>query len=209
MSEPQGVLEQRAELFKALGHPARLLILRLAAEKPRHGEELAAILGLTPATVSHHLALLSAVGLLEARKDQYYQVYSLRQGLLEQTLGDLLRFAGSAAPAGEGDAYRQKVIGAFFRHGRLLRLPAQLKKQQIVLEKIVQAFEPGREYSELEVNRILLDFHEDVASLRRGLVDLDDAAALALFVELELATLSRMLMLRKCLGIPYDWHEKK
>ncbi len=51
--------------------------------------------------------------------------------------------------------------------------------------------------------------HNALSNLRRGLVDLDDAAALALFIELELATLSRMLMLRKSLGIPYDWHEKK
>ena len=33
-------LGARAELFKALGHPARLLILNLLDIKPRHGEEL-------------------------------------------------------------------------------------------------------------------------------------------------------------------------
>jgi len=59
-------LEARAELFKALGHPVRLLILSLIDIKPRHGEELAAILGLYPATVSHHLARLAAVDLLAA-----------------------------------------------------------------------------------------------------------------------------------------------
>lgn len=175
MSKPAAeiALEQRAGLFKALGHPVRLLILTLAAEKPRHGEELAAILGLTPATISHHLALLGGVGLLEAHKDQYYQVYSLCPGLLNQPLAELLRLPGLGAPEGEGcaDAYHSKVLETFFRHGRLLRLPAQVKKQQIVLEKIAQSFEEGRAYSEHEVNLILLDFHEDVAALRRGLVE--------------------------------------
>jgi DNA-binding transcriptional ArsR family regulator len=42
-------LEARANLFKALGHPVRLLILNLVQMKPRHGEELATILKLNPA----------------------------------------------------------------------------------------------------------------------------------------------------------------
>jgi len=41
-------LEARASLFKALGHSVRLLILNLVRIKPRHGEELAAILRLNP-----------------------------------------------------------------------------------------------------------------------------------------------------------------
>ena len=45
-------LDAKANLFKALGHPARLLILNLIKRQPRHGEELAVILMLNPATVS-------------------------------------------------------------------------------------------------------------------------------------------------------------
>ena len=70
----------------------------------------------------------------------------------------------------EEDAYRKKVLNTFFRHGRLTQIPAQLKKRLIILEKIVQEFEPEQAYSEHQVNQILLEFHEDVASLRRGLV---------------------------------------
>ena len=44
-------LEARARLFKALGHPTRLLILNLIKQKPRHTEEMAAILNLQPATI--------------------------------------------------------------------------------------------------------------------------------------------------------------
>jgi DNA-binding transcriptional ArsR family regulator len=47
---PEENLNARAELFKALGHPARLLILNLIRMKPRHGEELAVILHLSPAS---------------------------------------------------------------------------------------------------------------------------------------------------------------
>lgn len=164
-------LETRAQLFKALGHPARLLILNLLRMKPRHGEELAAILKLKPATISHHLTKLTSVGLLKHKKDQYYHTYSLVGDVLEKTLGEIVHLPqpGLTAEVQE-DAYRNKVLKTFFRRGRLSQIPAQLKKRQIILEKLAQEFEPEREYSEREVNLILLDFHEDVASLRRGLV---------------------------------------
>ncbi|MBN2147369.1 MAG: metalloregulator ArsR/SmtB family transcription factor [Anaerolineales bacterium] len=165
-------LERRAALFKALGHPVRLLILNLIHAKPRHGEELALILSLNPATVSHHLTLLSDAGLLAARKDQYYQTYSLVGQLLKKTLAELVFMQQADLPRSvEVDAYRKKVLATFMRHGRVTKIPAQLKKRQVILEKIAEAFEPGQPYPEREVNIILLDFNDDVAALRRGLVE--------------------------------------
>ena len=164
-------LEARAELFKGLGHPARLLILNLIEAKPRHGEELAAILGLGAATVSHHLAKLVEVGVLEARKDQYYQVYTLRRGALAPTLADLVFVPQPGISMRvEEDAYRDRVLGAFLKRGRLVTIPAQRKKRQIVLERLVREFTPDRDYPEREVNQILVEFHDDVATLRRELV---------------------------------------
>lgn len=165
-------LEARAELFKALGHPARLLILNLVQMKPRHGEELAMILNLKPATISHHLSKLTEVGLLTSRKDQYYQTYSLVGDVLKRPIGEVVRLPQPGLTAEvEQDAYRDKVLKTFFRHGRLTRIPAQLKKRLIILEKLVLEFEPERTYSEREVNQTLLDFHEDVASLRRAMIE--------------------------------------
>ena len=170
-SKAEQLLEQRADLFKALGHSSRLMMVNLIRQKPRHGEELAAILNLNPATISHHLAKLVSAGLLEARKDQYYQTYYLIPEALQQTLGDLIEIkADQLEDQVEIDAYRDKVLRTFFRRGRLTKLPAQLKKQQVVLAHIVESFEFDRSYTEKEVNFILLDFHEDVAALRRGLV---------------------------------------
>jgi len=165
-------LEARAELFKALGHPVRLLILNLVKMKPRHGEELAAILQLNPGTISFHLSKLADAGLLASRKDQYYQVYSLSGDLLERTLGEVAFVPQSGLGARvEEDAYRDKVLRTFFRHGRLVSIPAQLRKRQIVIERLAEEFEPGRAYSEREVNQVLVEFHDDVATLRRGLIE--------------------------------------
>ena len=172
MPDMESNLDARAALFKALGHPVRLLILSLIRIHPRHGEELADILHLDPATISHHLSKLAEAGVLAATKDQYYQTYSLAGDWQNRTLGQVaLLPQPDLEPRVELDAYREKVIRTFFKRGRLVEIPAQLKKRQIVLEKIVGEFEPNRDYTEREVSQLLLDFHDDVATLRRGLIE--------------------------------------
>lgn len=167
-------LEARAQLFKVLGHPARLLILNLVQIKPRHGEELAAILKLNPATISHHLAKLEGVGLLSHQKDQYYHTYSPVTELFGRTLGDMIRLPQTGlATDVEEDAYRKRILDTFIKRGRLVQIPAQLKKFQVILERLVEEFEPERQYTEHEVNQTLLEFNEDVASLRRGMIEFD------------------------------------
>lgn len=168
----EGNLEARAQLFKALGHSKRLLMLNLIKQKPRHGQELAAILGLNPATVSHHLSKLAEVGLLDSQKDQYYQIYFLKKELLNKPLKEIIQMPQpNLATNVENDAYKQKILNTFFRHGRLTRLPTQHKKRLVVLEKLVEEFDPDQSYHELEVNKILLEFHEDVASIRRAFIE--------------------------------------
>lgn len=173
MSRPnyEANLEERAQLFKALGHPARLLIINLIQAKPRHTEELAAILNLQPATVSHHLSQLTAVNLLTTEKDQYYQMYSLPEQALQHSLADLVAMSEPGlATAVAPDAYRDKVLATFFRHGRLRQIPTQQKKRQVIMEKLVEEFDLEQAYTEQEVNRVLIEFHDDVATLRRELI---------------------------------------
>ena len=68
-------------------------------------------------------------------------------------------------------AERDKIEKSFFKDGRLTELPAQRKKRIVVLERLVQAFELERDYTELEVNGVLKQFHADVATLRREFID--------------------------------------
>jgi len=56
------------------------------------------------------------------------------------------------------------------RHGRLLTIPAQRKKREMLLQRLAQEFTPDRDYTERDVNPILVEFHDDVATLRRELV---------------------------------------
>ena len=64
-----------------------------------------------------------------------------------------------------------RVLRAFVRDGRLVSIPAVRTKRLVVLDWLVQQFEPGRRYSEQMVNLILGKVHPDTAALRRYLVD--------------------------------------
>jgi hypothetical protein len=55
--------------------------------------------------------------------------------------------------------------------GRLLSMPAKQSKRRVLLDHLAQRFEPGRHYSEAEVNALLRPVHDDVAALRRYLVE--------------------------------------
>ena len=55
--------------------------------------------------------------------------------------------------------------------GRLKAIPAHGTKLMAILHYVVTPFKYGTTYSEKEVNAILARFHEDTATLRRGLVD--------------------------------------
>jgi len=64
-----------------------------------------------------------------------------------------------------------RVMRAFVRDDRITQIPMQHGKRRILLEWLVQDFEPGRRYSEQMVNLIIAQVHPDTAALRRYLVD--------------------------------------
>lgn len=64
----------------------------------------------------------------------------------------------------------QRVLSDFFDGDRLRTIPAQRKKRVVVLQYLLRRFERGRAYTEREVNDLLGQAHEDVATLRRELV---------------------------------------
>lgn len=158
-------------LFKALADEKRIRIAALISAKPLSVEEIAAAVGLKPATVSHHVAVMREAGLVEATREQYYTVYRFCQ----QPLLDALR-AAEQRPASPDVAedlaqYDKKVLRDYLVDGKLKTIPVQRKKRDVILRHLAQQFEPARTYSEREVNTLLVAFHDDVATLRRELVD--------------------------------------
>ena len=167
MTETEAIL-----LFKCLSDKSRLQILKSLAIEDMYVERLAERLGLTAATVSFHLKKLADAGAVTSYKSQYYMMYSLNKEIFETSILDIIREKSDEADLqAQRDAeYRQKVIDAFFEYGKLKSIPAQRKKERIVLEVIVEAFEYDRIYTEREVNIIIADFHDDFCTIRRNMV---------------------------------------
>ena len=163
--------------FKALADENRLKIVGLLAQKPSSVEALADALGLSASTTSHHLARLSKSGLVSARADGHYYIYSLNTDALRGMSQHLLQeenlpaLSQGAVNTGD-DLFESKVMKAFIdSEGRITAFPAQEKKFLVLLRYVLKAFEPGQRYPEKEVNEILKRYNEDTASLRRGLVE--------------------------------------
>lgn len=165
--------EELVAFFKTLADASRLKIVGLLAQHPYSVEELAALLNLKPSTISHHLSKLAEAGLVTARAEGYYSIYELDQAALRSATRSFFSAERITAAAGNValDAYDRKVLTDFsLPDGKLKEIPAQRKKLEIVLRHVAQAFEPGIEFTEKQVNDILGHFHEDTATLRRELV---------------------------------------
>ncbi len=63
------------------------------------------------------------------------------------------------------------MLRSYLRGGRLTSMPRPGRKRQIVMEHIVQRFEPGERYDEPDVNLMLREFWDDPAALRRYLIE--------------------------------------
>jgi len=167
-------LNELAKFFKALADANRLRIVGLLAQKEATGEELAAVLHLHPATISHHMARLREAGLVEARAESYYSVYRLKLDVIHALAKQLFSTASLAAVAADldADAYDKKVLDDFMSSsGRLKTIPAQRKKRNVILRFILREFKPGQRYSERQINNILKRYHADTALLRREMVE--------------------------------------
>ena len=163
---------QALALFKCLADRSRLQILKSLSMEDMYVERLAERLGLTPPTISFHLKKLSDAGAVHSYKTQYYTMYALEKSIFMTSILDLIQEKSDEADLQRqrDEAYRKKVIDAFFEYGKLKAIPTQKKKERIVLEEMVKTFEHGRLYSEREINIILADFYDDFCTLRRDMI---------------------------------------
>lgn len=160
------------KLFKSLADKSRLMILKSLAEQPMYVELLAQRLNLTPPTISFHLKKLEDAGVVTSHKDQYYTMYSMKESILNAKILDIIKEESSEKNIQEEREvqYRKKVIESFFEYGKLKSIPVQRKKERIILEEIAKSFEPGKIYTEREVNITIADYHDDFCTLRRDMI---------------------------------------
>jgi len=65
---------------------------------------------------------------------------------------------------------KEKVAPAFSKTESVEKLPTQHSKRKYLLEYILAQFEPGRAYSEDEIDRIIKRHHDDATTVRREFI---------------------------------------
>ncbi len=161
-------MTENLTLLKLLADETRLRIINILAEGDSYVELIATKLELTPATVCYHLKKLEAAGVVRCSRSQFYIIYALNSDIFDRTLRDLLITGDTTAD--KEAVYEREVISTFFKYGRLTRLPAQRKKQEIVLREIARRFDRDRDYPEPEVNAIISTVYDDFCTVRREMI---------------------------------------
>ena len=80
--------------IRALADPTRREILRLLRERDLAAGDIASRFDMTAPTVSHHLSVLKDAGLVQAERNGRSVVYSVDTTVVQEFLGELLRFFG-------------------------------------------------------------------------------------------------------------------
>ena len=169
------------KVMRAMADVVRLRALGRLADGPATVSELSVALGVGPSTMRRHIDQLKAAGLVERAGERPDAAFALRieaVNALARRLGELDGIPTAQEPEVVGPdgsplpAEDARVVRAFIVDDRLVSIPAQDRKRQVILRYLRErCFGEDREYPEKEVNQRLALFHRDVASLRRYLVD--------------------------------------
>ena len=85
MSRP--LYQVKADFFKTLAHPARIRVLELLSQRDHSVAEMVSDVGIEPANLSQHLAVLRRSGLVTSRKEGSTVIYSPTSPHVAELLG--------------------------------------------------------------------------------------------------------------------------
>lgn len=145
--------------------PIRLAILGAASVGDLDAGAIAAALGVAERKVLKEVAALEAAGLVSDGHLVAETLRSIARGMPQEPAASPLALEGTWSDE------EARVLATFFSGSRLTGIPEKRSKRRVVLERLVQEFQPGIRYQEREVNFTLQLFHPDFAALRRYLVD--------------------------------------
>lgn len=99
-------IDEQAKIFKALGHPSRLLMAEALTRGPLCVCELQQLVGGDMSTISRHLTVLKSAGIVADEKRGLNVYYSLKLTCLNQFL------SATAASLAKQDLARQAQLSA-------------------------------------------------------------------------------------------------
>jgi hypothetical protein len=168
MTDPEAMATV-VQLFKSLADPTRLRMITAMVDRARCGQDLAAEVGVSPATASHHLRVLVEAGLVSETRQPPYSFFRLELDRLRdvaKAVSTPKRVRELAISARVDEATRD-VLRAFFDGPRLRALPAQRRKKELVLEEVLRRLPRRREYREVELDRFIEAVYADYCTIRR------------------------------------------
>ena len=80
------ISEAKADLLRALGHPARIRALEILADGERSVGELQPLVGIESSNLSQQLGVLRHAGLVTTRKEGSSVIYAIRDAQLVELL---------------------------------------------------------------------------------------------------------------------------
>lgn len=149
-------MSHSARIVAALADPERLDLFARIVGAEKRGVAVAELERSVPGA-ARQLGRLVQAGIVARRADGSYACCpeAFRQALAERP-----EWSGA------------DPVGRLFSGGRLVAVPSKRAPRRALLDRLAEdLFEPGRCYTEREVNAALTSCHDDFPALRRYLVD--------------------------------------
>lgn len=166
--------DQLLRFFQVFSNESRLKLIGHLANGEKSVGELANLLGIKEPTVSHHLSEMKGIGLVDVRAKGTMRIYRLNAKALESMSKGIFAQPNLAALVKRSEMTdEERVLRTWVKDGRIIDIPAQEKKKQVVIRWLADQIPADRRWTEREFSEWLMQFHEDYATLRRYLVDSD------------------------------------
>lgn len=160
------------QFFQVFADESRLKMIGYLANGDYSVGELAERLGLKEPTISHHLAQMKALGIVSVEPDGTRRIYSLNGKSLETISKDIFAQPNLANLVPTSDLSKdERTLRTWVKDGRIVGIPAQERKRQVLIQWVAQQIDPDRRWTEKEFSEWLSQFNEDYAFLRRYLVE--------------------------------------
>jgi len=106
-------MEEYVKVFKALGEPTRLKILRILSVRPMYVCELESVLKMSQPRISQHLKVLKEASVLRESKEAQKTFYMINGNIMQKVMDDFLQFLAidiTRLPGFEEEALRLKLL---------------------------------------------------------------------------------------------------
>lgn len=157
--------------LKVLANLERIRLLGSLIERAQTIDDLARGSTLRTSVIARHLALLIDAGLVNTPGSDDPPNYHINDRAFHQISKQVGQATAESAPD-TIDRTERNLFTNFVKNNRLRQISEPFEATHLVILRwLAGRFEHGVRYAEKDVNAMLRQHHEDVATLRRALID--------------------------------------